>query len=212
VNLLRIKTEIRDEGVRRLIGRLEDRDVLNRKIGSNAKALTREHLAKIALARHDTAKKFGAAPTGHFKEAAESINLSADASGAELRISHRGGLARAVRDVDIKPTGGRKFLTIPITGAAYGKRVYELLRILGGRKLFRPYRKGAGKTRAMALAARMPDKTLHFFYALKESAHQPQDRTLLPSDEEYAISAKRAVEWFINRAVFLRGAAGEGPQ
>lgn len=207
MNVLRIKTEIRDEGVRALLRRIEDRHSLNKRIGLAAKAKTREHLAGIARTRHGTARKLGAEPTGHFKEAAESINMVASADSAELRVSHRGGLSRAVRDVDIKPTGGRSFLTIAVHGAAYGKRVRELERALG-RRLFRPYKKGAGKVRARALAATGGDGTLVFFYALAESVHQDQDRGLLPSDEDYAIAAKDGAIRWLKHVVLLRG--GEG--
>ncbi len=204
MNVLRIKTEIRDEGVRALLRRIDDRTSLNKRIGLAAKAKTREHLAGIARTKHGTAQKLGAEPTGHFKDAAESINMSANADGAELRVSHRGGLSRAVRDVDIKPTGGRSFLTIPVHGAAYGKRVRELERSLG-RRLFRPYKKGAGKVRARALAATGGDGKLVFFYALAGSVHQDQDRSLLPSDEEFSIAAKTGVARWLRHVVRLRG-------
>ncbi|HPA20754.1 MAG TPA: hypothetical protein PLU30_23605 [Verrucomicrobiae bacterium] len=204
MNLLRIKTEIRDEAARALIRGIDDRASLNKRIGLAAKALTREHLSKIAIEKHGTAQRLGAEPTGHFKEAAESINMAADADGAELRISHRGGLARAVRPVDIAPTGGRSFLTIPVHAAAYGRRVREFERNFGAR-LFRPYKKGAGKVRAKALAARGADKKLVFFYALRESVHQDQDRELLPSDDQYAIAAKEGVARWIGHVAWLRG-------
>lgn len=209
MNLLRIRTEIRDEAARSLIRKIDDRVSLNKRIGLAAKALTRQHLAKVALEKHGTATRLGAAPTGHFKEAAESINMAADEGGAELRISHRGGLARATRDVDIRPTGGRSFLTIPVHAAAYGRRVREFERNFGVR-LFRPFKKGAGKVRARALAAADRDKKLVFFYALSPSVHQDQDRELLPSDEEYAIAAKEGVRRWIAHALFLAGVAGGG--
>lgn len=209
MNLLRIRTEIRDEGVRSLLRRLEDRHSLNARIGLAAKARTRAHLAELALTKHGTATRLGAQPTGHFREAAESVNMAADAEGAELRISHRGGLTRAVRDVEIKPTGGRRFLTLPVHAAAYGRRVAEVERALGAR-LFRPYRKGAGKIRAKALAARAPGGGLVFLYALRESTFQDQQRDLLPSDEEYSLAAKEGAARWLRHAVALRGLPGEG--
>lgn len=205
MNLLHLRTEINDPATLEVLRLLGDRKAeMNEYIGTEAAELTRSHLARIALEKHDTARRLGAAPTGHFKDAAESINLAADADAAELRISHRGGLTRAVRPVEIKPTGGREFLTLPVHGLAYGRRVAEVQREIGQR-LFRPFRRGAARLRARALAMRAPEGGLVFLYALRESVYQDQDRELLPSDEEYSIAAKTGVRHFL--AAELEGAS-----
>ncbi len=199
MNFLNLRTEIKDPATLQALRLLGDRrQEINEAVGTEAAELTRSHLARVALEKHGTANRLGAMPTGHFKDAAESINLAAGDDAAELRISHRGGLTRAVRDVEIKPTGGRQFLTLPVHGLAYGRRVAEVQREIGQR-LFRPFRRGAGRVRARALAARATDGGLIFLYALRESVFQDQDRELLPSDEEYSVAAKTGIRHFLAR-------------
>lgn len=199
MNLLSITIEVRGGATIELLRRLGSRRrELNEMIGEGAALITRTHLAQIAQTRHKTATALGANPTGHFKEAAESVNVAASGAGAELRISHRGGLTRAVRDVRILPTGGRRALTLPIHALAYGRRVKEVERELG-QKLFRPYYDD-GK-RAGALAARAPGGELLWLYALRSSTFQKQDRSLLPSDEEYQVAGSRAITGFLEIAL-----------
>ncbi len=197
MNLLHLRTEIRDPATLEALRLLGDRKAeINQFVGTEAAELTRSHLARIALEKHGTANRLGATPTGHFKDAAESVNLATDDAAAELRISHRGGLTRAVRPVEIKPTGGRQCLTLPVHGLAYGRRVAEVQREIGQR-LFRPYRRGAGRVRSRALAMREPEGGLVFLYALREAVYQDQDRGPLPSDEEYSVAAKTGIRHFL---------------
>lgn len=82
------------------------------------------------------------------------------------------GASRAYHDIDIRPIRA-KFLAIPIHAAAYGKSPKDfgkqLFTIKGKRALF--IKKGSG---------------IVAMFALAKKAHQPQDKTLLPSDATYS--------------------------
>jgi len=95
-------------------------------------------------------------------------------------LVHIPGASRAYHDVDIYPRNVN-YLTIPISNLARGHRAREF----GG--LFRPWKKG-GKERANVLALKGINKygKLTYMYALAKKAHQTQDQTLLPTDEDYA--------------------------
>jgi hypothetical protein len=164
---------------------------MNEAIGAEAQELTYEHLRAIAAARHATAQKLGASPTNFMAGAAEAVQaagaMEASADAAEITIDHP-GVARALRDVEIRPTT-TKALAIPIDAIAYGRRAAELWDSL---KLFIP--KG---TRIIAM--RGEDKKIRPLYILCASVTQKQDRTLLPSEEEYRGAAARGAIAYLQR-------------
>jgi hypothetical protein len=172
---------------------------LHQNMGEEVQVLTAEYLRRLAGDRHDTAQALGATPTGHLAEAAEKVAssgaLTADSSEATLTIDHP-GMRRAFGPVTISPRNA-KSLAIPIHAIAYGHRARYLWTQLS---LFIP--KGCN-----FIAMKGPDgKSILPLYILVRSVTQKQDRTLLPSDEEFEGAAIKGAENFY--AESKRRAAG----
>jgi len=81
-----------------------------------------------------------------------------------------------------------KYLTIPATAAAFGRRAREI----AGLFLVK------FKSGVKALAKR-DGKGLKVFYWLKESVTLPQDRELLPSDEQLLNAAEKGARDYIKK-------------
>jgi hypothetical protein len=172
---------------------------LHQAMGEEVQVLTAGYLRRLAEDRHDTAKALGAQPTGFLGTAAEKVAgsdaLTADSDAATLTIDHP-GMRRAFGPVTISPTSA-KSLAIPIHAIAYGKRAAFLWNQLS---LFIP--KGCN-----FIAMKGPDgKSIIPLYVLVRSLTQKQDRTLLPSDEEFEGAAIKGAENFYSAA--KRRAAG----
>jgi hypothetical protein len=162
---------------------------LNTAMGHEVQRVTVDYVTMIAQTRHATAERLGAAPTGYWAQAAEKIEsgaaLETDETAATLTLDH-GGFARAFRDVTIRPKNG-KFLAIPINAISYGRRAAEMweeyhLFIKGGVVMMHDQ---AGGTGAIPV------------FALVRSVTQPQDRSLLPSDEMWATAATEGLKQYI---------------
>jgi len=204
-----------------LVKSMRQRRVLHRMVGLRFQDLTRKHLLQVAGSRHATARRLGAAPSGHWGKAAEKVSkpgaLKTNDTGGELSIKQP-GITRAVRDVTIKPTGGREFLALPMIAQAYNKMARRI------RGLFRPLKAGAKATgsktgkdgrkvpvfdsddRYRVLAKRNGDQ-IDFYYALVKEVHQRRDPTLLPSEEEYQQAAIQGGLDFVQRIKAERGRA-----
>lgn len=144
-------------------------------------SLVRSHLSREAARRHFSAARLGARPTGHLSRAAARVSFSADSDHGEVVIPGA-GISRAFHDLNIRPRRAAA-LTIPLSAHAYGHTSRELKSL--GWTIFRP--KGSdvlmGKNDGAPVA----------LYALKKSVHQPQDRSLLPSDAEIGQTAATAI-------------------
>ena len=153
---------------------------LNRAAGVEVQRITFEHVAKLAATRHATAAKLGASPTNYLASAAEKVAapsaLSSGPAEAILTINHP-GFSRAFRSVKITPKSA-KALTIPIHALSYGRRAGELWDRLG---LFIP--------KGKRIIAATIGGVLTPLYVLTKSVTQKQDRTLLPSDQQFQDAA-----------------------
>lgn len=168
---------------RRVYDLLGDLSGLNEAIADEAQELTSDYLREIAPESHATANRLGAEPTGALEKAAGRV--TSDADDKEASVTVYGNLfARAFSDITITPSKARA-LTIPINAIAYGKRVGELEAM--GYKFFQP-RKEGGKP---LLWATNPSGESMPMYLLATTVHQPQDRTLLPSDKDFLDAADR---------------------
>lgn len=169
---------------------------MNAAAGTEVQRVTADHIAVIASTRHATAEKLGAAPTNHFAQAAEKVAapsaLTANPEEAVLTINHK-GFARAFRDVRIAPRTA-KALAIPIHAAAYGKRAAELWDRMG---LFIP--KGKRVICATIGGVVTP------FYILVGSVTQKQDRSLLPSDDQFRDAAAVGVRGWLKMTLMQGG-------
>lgn len=175
--------------------RLTDRTSMNEAVGIRGTEVTRSHLVAIAQSRHATAQRLGAPPSGHWGQAAEKTTFTANQEGATVSIEQP-GIGRVAHDVTITPGSGKKYLTLPAIAAAYNQRAYRIsglhvmVRFIGGER------------RAVALATKTgagADRVETVWYWLVQSVTQKQDRTLLPSDEEYRLAALAGVRDFVDR-------------
>lgn len=148
--------------------------------GTEVQKLTRDYFRQLESSYARAAQKQGAPHSGYFAEAAEAVAgdkaLGADASGATLTITHP-GFIRAFRNVKIVPRTA-KSLAIPIHARSYGNRAAELWDRLD---LFIP--------KGKRIIAAMIGGVLTPLYILCKSVTQKQDRSLLPSDEQFRKAA-----------------------
>ena len=139
----------------------------------------RDHIRREAAGRHRTASRLGAMPTHHLERGARETRAEQVGREAVVTVPIP-GITRAFGDLHIRPQNARA-LTIPINAVSYGVRAPELSSrgwnlftmsskqgpgggILFGRK--------AGEARTVAL------------YLLRASVDMPQDRALMPSDDD----------------------------
>ncbi len=161
------------------------------------------HIERMGTTRHRTANSLGAEPTGHYERAAADVTSEVDGNVGVVTIPIA-GISRAFHEVTIRPGPGKKALTIPIAAESYGVRVVEMQS--AGWSIFRPPAKGAKMT------SRDPRRFSEYknilmgsagggapvpLYALVAVVRQPQDRTLLPSDEELDAAAEDGVQTYL---------------
>ena len=132
--------------------------------------------------RHDSANRLGASFTGFYgdrTQAVENAALSVSDSEASFSISHQ-GVGRAFHDVTITPKNGAHYIPIPLNALAYGRSPRQFQKVVF-------IKKGAGKGGAKKESKPIDDSIPA--YLLVESVLQRQDRTLLPSQQEWERAA-----------------------
>jgi hypothetical protein len=148
--------------------------------------ITQKHLRDDAS--HASAARLGASPTGFRNKNAAVVEAHSDEEQATVSIPRNTGLGRAFRDVLIRPGSGKTYLTIPAHQATYGKAA-------------RPPDFPEGTFRFAIIQSWRTFTALVFRdgpykgevgFWLKREIRQKQDRTLLPTDEEYAVAARGA--------------------
>lgn len=165
---------------------------LHQAMAEAVREATRDYLIVEAGKRHATADRLGAERSGHLEQAWRAVEKSpieSSATGATLSINVP-GLNRAFEDVTIVPKTA-KALTIPVDRIAYARRAGEF-----GNQLYIWKSKTTGNA---FLAMRQADKQARplLLYLLVRSVTQHQDRTLLPSDEQWQDAGGKAAEaWF----------------
>lgn len=116
----------------RYIGTLEDRTSLNQALASRLADELQDHFRD----RNREPNKMGATKTNFWQEVAEATAVdSVTADGAEVAIAETRFRIHLFGGT-IRPTGGRKFLTIPLIKEARGLRVADYEKQTGN-KLFR---------------------------------------------------------------------------
>lgn len=165
------------------------------------------HIRSYMRSKHHTANSLGARPTGHYQKGAAAITMSADSSGAEVRIPIP-GISRAYGDVEIRPGPGKDFLTLPKAAIAYGRKVAEVRE--AGWKVFRPAASGAKMTQK---SPRRFTEYQHVYlgyrdgnpptllYTLVDGVVQRRDPSLMPSQGEIAATGADAVLKQVRKAV-----------
>ena len=142
-------------------------------VAGNVEQLTRAHIVTAAQSRHTTAERLGATPANYLLNKAASV----EAIGAPGRVllSVSGEIfKRTFQPVTVSAVAAN-MLTIPVTAESYGKRAGDF------GKLF-VYQSKGGK--GPAFLARREGKKMVFLFLLKRSVVLPQDRGLLPSEED----------------------------
>lgn len=157
-------------------------------VGANALLiLLSRHLRREAFMRHKWSDMLHAPPTHHISKGAARIFSRSSSSSATVTIPIA-GISRAFHPLVITPVKAH-YLTIPVAAAAYGHRVRELRRL--GWSIFRV------KNHDILMGHPKGDKTSRTLYALKKRVTIPQDRSLLPSDDDIAYAINSAVISFI---------------
>lgn len=183
---------------------LADRRPLHAELAGHALEFTRGYLRR--LNRHKTAQRLGARPTNHYERSAMAIQGESDESGAILRIPRSTGLGRAFGFVVIRPTGGRKFLTIPASAETYGRQAGEWPE---DTFYFATVRISRGPMPVLMWAADGGNhKKGEVAFWLRRAVYQKQDPTLLPSDEAYLKLGEQVLVAHIEN--LIDGAAGNG--
>lgn len=181
-------TEAVDRAVQALRNALADRRPLHAAMAGTAAEFTRRYLR--GLNRHRTAQRLGAAPTNHYEAAAGAVTADATQEEAIIRIPRRTGLGRAFREITLRPTGGRKWLTIPATGETYGRTAGEFGQ---GTLDFAIIYTHRGPTPVLVWAADGGShKKRDVAFWLRRSVTQKQDRSLLPSNDAFQTIARES--------------------
>lgn len=191
--------EVAPERINSIALALEDRQPLHRAIGVHTFGITRDWLIDIARTRHDSARRLGAAPTGHWSQAAEKTTYTATEEVARVSV-YQPGIGRAAHDVTIEPGPGKQFLALPAIAQAYGQRAYRVPDLVF-------IRTGAKQTAVLV----KKDKGREIgtvWYWLVKSVFQRQDRTLLPSDEHYSIAGLKAFRDYLKAEALRRRTSG----
>jgi hypothetical protein len=122
-----------------------------------------------------------------------------DDEQAVVRIPRNTGLGRAFRDFDLKPRRPDiTYLTIPDHARTYGKRVGDFAPETFDFVVF------GGRSPALVFDGGQNDGEVGFW--LRRRVFIPQDRTLLPGDDDYLAAAIGASRRYVRRLL----AAQEG--
>lgn len=182
-------------GIDELARGLETRQGLHERIGERVRNLVRDHFLEMEGARHTTAERLGAKPSGFWGMAANNTSSSADEDGAVVSVNHP-GVGRADHDVTIEPGQGKQWLTLPLIAQAYNQRAYRvpgLFVVMGAAMPLLVQKRG--------------DDGITPWYALVRSVTQPQDRTILPSDEGLNTAALAGVRDYVDQLLAAKEVA-----
>lgn len=157
------------------------------------------------------ANKIGGKRTHYYADAARNTSYDITSDGADVK-THQIGIALHYYGGIVKPTGGRRFLTIPVDPSAYGRRAGEFdnLDIAWGRTQ-------GGKPRPIGLVTKnewayQTKKNRKsgvkevvsaswsagkWMYALVYSATIPADKDILPAEDSIQLAALTAITDYI---------------
>lgn len=157
--------------------------------------LVRRHVNLYALGHHATSGSLGAPPTRHLEDGSAAIVCSG--GSVDIPIP---GFSRVFHPLDIRPTKA-KALTIPINRVSYGVRAGRLA--AEGWSLFRISTRGGGPGAGILFGRKSGESEAVALYLLRTRVRIPQDRGMLPTDEEMQRQAAGGVA----RAILRRSAS-----
>lgn len=187
---LRVDITFAELDLSALDGQLRDASGLHARIAGDAENFIKARGRQTSATEHRSANRLGATPTGHLADAYEAIEGVSDASAASLLVPRASRLRAAFGSYVLTPGPGRKFLTIPVNRAAYGKRAGEFTDLFA-------LRAGPKKT---LLLARDTGSGLEVMYVLAAKATMPADPDLIPIDDLTA-TAQDSAEAFLDEAI-----------
>lgn len=200
---------------------VSDRTGLNDALG---RRLARE-LVDHFRNKNSTPNRLGGTRTNFWSDVAEATTLSkVDESGAEVTVADSRFRIHLFGGV-IRPTAGRKFLTIPLIAEAHGLRVREY-ESLTGKKLFKPpgknvlmersgaatenYNGGVGRIRSrsgfrnISIRQNSPARAVYFLTARSTIKADP---SALPPAEKLISALMETGDDFISRELSKGGAS-----
>lgn len=154
--------------------------------------VVQDHISALNLHKTrdwlDSRSQTRARPTGYFRDRAGDVYLRTGGGKSSVVVPIP-GISRAFHALEIAPrTAGA--LTVPLNSIAYGKRVGELR--AEGWRIFR----GRGRARRVLFGAYNGE--VRGLYALLSRVRVPQDRSLLPSDQQISAAVQRGAQLYIN--------------
>jgi hypothetical protein len=172
---------------------LGDKAAMHGRIAKDALVFVREFGKKKAPGEHRTAGRLGARPTGHLERAYAGIESESDESQAALLVPRASRLRAAFGGYTLTPTRS-KYLTLPVSKDAYGRRAREF------DDLF-PVRLGPRKS--LFLARETEGGGLETMYFLTNSVNIKEDASLIPFREIFD-GAADSVEAYLDEAIERR--------
>lgn len=180
-----------------LAGQLKNRERLNKVIATAATNLVKDHFAKLAMSNRN---KFGVRGT-FWKRMRGATREESNVVQAAVAMPHE--IAQRRYGGPIRPTGGRKMLTIPIAKEAYGKsaREFDNLVVVRFKDENRAYLAQISRPTLLVLRSVGPQKKdrIKLMYALKAFVMQSEDPSILPTDEEFHAVIKKTIQTYIQR-------------
>jgi hypothetical protein len=171
------------EALQAIHTRLADSGNIHAAMAGSAERFIKNFGTEAASARHGSANRLGAKPTGHLTKAYQDIEAQSDASSARLLVPRASRLRAAFGGYTVRPGAGKTYLTIPVAAEAYGKRAGEIQ----GLEFMR-----VGPKKTPILARPDGNGRITTFYLLAKEADIPADEGLIPFDDMTAQAADAA--------------------
>jgi hypothetical protein len=182
---------------------------LNEAMGNRVQSLTRDHLVAYGLGHPN---KLGGRRTNYWGRAAQDVMapevMSITDANATMTLSTP-GITRAFQDIIVRPgtkTPGVKYLALPARAEAYGLKPREIPGLVlfwfgkgkpGGLAEGVPVTRTHDTKRGKAGSTYLTPGLVMFWFA--KQATQPQDRSLLPSDEAWSQAASTGAADFVQK-------------
>lgn len=163
--------------------RIQDLPVIHAVMAGAAERFVKDFGARTSQGEHRSATRLGGRQTNHLSRAYQAIESSSDAGAASLFVPRASRLRAAFGAYTVTPGPGKTYLTIPVSGEAYGKRAGEMQGLVA-------MRVGPKKTPILARPDGEGRITTHFLLAKK--ADIPADPSLIPFDAMAADAADAA--------------------
>jgi hypothetical protein len=189
---------------------------LHREIAAPLVRFTKSHLLKVNADRPNI---LGGRRTNFYAGAARSTTWQADANAATITIEHQ-GFAQRLHGGTIRPVKAKN-LAIPANAEAYGRspresRVPLVWALVGGKRpalvarenFMRTITKGKRAGKEVAdYSGKGTRGAFTVMYWLVKSVTQRADRSVLPTDQEYADTATAHLTRYLDRLLARQGGA-----